>query len=265
MRERAGRRSGWAGMALGMALGLSALGSAPARSAGLEEIESLARSLEGAEEREAVEAVSRWGNGRLSYALDSEQWGARDRWATPREALESGRGDCEDYALLKYAALRRAGVPAERLSLLLGEARVGALFWAKWEARAVLAYWPEGEPEPLVLDNMAPEALPASQRGDLRMTALLGEEGMRFGSGEGRGWWEGAKGAPKSDWVLEREGGEPLGILYPSWAVWLGKARAEGSVETALTAEELRRERERVERALGAGWGESEREGAAGG
>ncbi len=38
----------------------------------------------------------------------------RDEWQTPQQFFHRG-GDCEDYAITKYASLRRLGVPAERL------------------------------------------------------------------------------------------------------------------------------------------------------
>lgn len=50
------------------------------------------------------------------YAVDSEIWADPDYWATPAEFLAKG-GDCEDYAVAKYMALRALGVPAETLRI----------------------------------------------------------------------------------------------------------------------------------------------------
>ncbi len=52
------------------------------------------------------------------YISDNRNWGASDYWATPVEFLQKG-GDCEDFAIAKYTALRALGVPEERLRLVI--------------------------------------------------------------------------------------------------------------------------------------------------
>ena len=52
------------------------------------------------------------------YITDSKNWGKSDYWATPAEFLERG-GDCEDFAIAKYTALRALGVPEERLRVMI--------------------------------------------------------------------------------------------------------------------------------------------------
>ena len=52
------------------------------------------------------------------YIVDSKNWGRSDYWATPAEFLQRG-GDCEDFAIAKYAALRAMGVPEERLRVMI--------------------------------------------------------------------------------------------------------------------------------------------------
>lgn len=52
------------------------------------------------------------------YITDSRNWGQSDYWATPVEFLQRG-GDCEDYAVAKYVALRSLGVPEERLRIAI--------------------------------------------------------------------------------------------------------------------------------------------------
>jgi predicted transglutaminase-like cysteine proteinase len=51
--------------------------------------------------------------------LDSERWGEVDRWSLPVE----GRGDCEDYQLLKRKLLTEAGLPrrALRMTVVIDE------------------------------------------------------------------------------------------------------------------------------------------------
>lgn len=52
------------------------------------------------------------------YIIDSKNWGKSDYWATPIEFMRYG-GDCEDFAIAKYAALRALGVPEERLRIAI--------------------------------------------------------------------------------------------------------------------------------------------------
>jgi predicted transglutaminase-like cysteine proteinase len=41
------------------------------------------------------------------------------RWSSVLDILKSGSGDCRDYAIAKYAALLKAGVPPDRLRLII--------------------------------------------------------------------------------------------------------------------------------------------------
>ena len=44
-----------------------------------------------------------------------------DEWQTPAQTWESRKGDCEDYAIVKYAALLKSGMPEDHLRLVVGE------------------------------------------------------------------------------------------------------------------------------------------------
>jgi len=52
------------------------------------------------------------------YIIDNRNWGQSDYWATPLEFFQRG-GDCEDFAIAKYASLRALGVPEERLRIAI--------------------------------------------------------------------------------------------------------------------------------------------------
>lgn len=52
------------------------------------------------------------------YIVDSKNWGKSDYWATPVEFIKRG-GDCEDFAIAKYTALRALGVPENRLRIAI--------------------------------------------------------------------------------------------------------------------------------------------------
>jgi predicted transglutaminase-like cysteine proteinase len=50
---------------------------------------------------------------------DRAQYGVRDLWATPLMTFARGAGDCEDYAIAKYTALRLAGMVGDDLRLVI--------------------------------------------------------------------------------------------------------------------------------------------------
>jgi predicted transglutaminase-like cysteine proteinase len=50
---------------------------------------------------------------------DLAQYGVVDLWTSPLATLAAGAGDCEDYAIAKYVALREAGLDNEDLRLLI--------------------------------------------------------------------------------------------------------------------------------------------------
>lgn len=55
----------------------------------------------------------------IAYRKDKATYGKLDYWATPEETLNQRSGDCEDFAILKMAALLEAGVPATSMSLVV--------------------------------------------------------------------------------------------------------------------------------------------------
>jgi len=52
------------------------------------------------------------------YINDTRNWGTSDYWETPIEFFTRG-GDCEDFAIAKYASLRALGVPEDRLRITI--------------------------------------------------------------------------------------------------------------------------------------------------
>jgi predicted transglutaminase-like cysteine proteinase len=62
--------------------------------------------------------INRAVNLAVRFTRDAAQHGA-DLWASPLATLSSGRGDCEDYAILKIMALRELGMPASDLRLIV--------------------------------------------------------------------------------------------------------------------------------------------------
>jgi predicted transglutaminase-like cysteine proteinase len=81
----------------------------------------------------------------ITPVSDERQWGVEDRWSAPFETLRSGRGDCEDYAIVKYLALLQAGVSEDDMKLVVLKS-----FFPS-EDHAVLAVRVDGDW--LILDN----------------------------------------------------------------------------------------------------------------
>lgn len=51
---------------------------------------------------------------KAQYITDEKNWGTKDYWATPAEFM-ARFGDCEDYAISKYIALKMLGFKIEQL------------------------------------------------------------------------------------------------------------------------------------------------------
>ena len=112
-------------------------------------------------ERQKLETVNNFMN-QTPFLSDIQHWGKTDYWATPVEFLSTNGGDCEDYSIAKYFTLRAIGVSDEKLRITYVKEIVQYN-----EAHMVLAYFPNEDAEPLVLDNINRSILPASARTDL--------------------------------------------------------------------------------------------------
>ena len=101
--------------------------------------------------RESSEALGECRQREHRYIQDVANWGESDRWAAPAEFFARG-GDCEDYAIAKYFALRELGVPSERLRIVVlhdrQRGRTHAVLAVTWEHRT------------LVLDNLRDRIVP---------------------------------------------------------------------------------------------------------
>jgi len=76
----------------------------------------LARNHEG---RARLGWLNRAVNMSIKPASDWVQYGDADYWASPLQTLASGKGDCEDYAIVKYVALRALGVETVNLRIVI--------------------------------------------------------------------------------------------------------------------------------------------------
>jgi predicted transglutaminase-like cysteine proteinase len=55
----------------------------------------------------------------IKATSDEAQWGVEDHWSPPLETLQTGRGDCEDYAIVKYVALLQAGLSRDDVKIVI--------------------------------------------------------------------------------------------------------------------------------------------------
>ncbi len=113
----------------------------------------------------ALKQVNDFINKKIKFESDLQIWNKNDYWATPMQSIALQLGDCEDYSIAKYFTLASAGVPEEKLRLMYVQATLNHQYT---QAHMVLAYYATPDAEPLVLDNLNPEILPASNRDDLK-------------------------------------------------------------------------------------------------
>jgi predicted transglutaminase-like cysteine proteinase len=73
----------------------------------------------GRSERARVGLINRAVDLAISPVSDETHWGVADHWSDPFETLQSNSGDCEDYAILKYAALLEAGIPRDDVKIVI--------------------------------------------------------------------------------------------------------------------------------------------------
>jgi predicted transglutaminase-like cysteine proteinase len=114
---------------------------------------------------------------RVSFVSDIRHWGEEDYWATPVELLATNGGDCEDFSIAKYVTLKSMGVPDEQMRIVYVKAlRLN-------QAHMVLAWYATPDADPLILDNLTNEILPASKRTDLEPVSSFQAHRQGFRTG----------------------------------------------------------------------------------
>jgi predicted transglutaminase-like cysteine proteinase len=132
----------------------------------------------GQTERLQLGLVNKFWNRTVSKAEDMQVWGQADYWATPLESLGKGAGDSEDYVIGKYYSLIAIGVSARKLRFIYVRLQAHGRTAGEAVAHMILGYYPEASAVPLVLDNLVPEILPASQRTDLTPVFSFAADGI---------------------------------------------------------------------------------------
>lgn len=153
------------------------------------EWQRIVRDNQQLEESAKLELINQFFN-QVKFISDAEHWQREDYWATPIEMLATNGADCEDYSIAKYFTLRELGIADEQLKITYVKAlRLN-------QAHMVLAYYPSPGAEPLILDNLINEILPASQRPDLAPVYSFNGEGLwlsKLSSQEGKRIGEASK------------------------------------------------------------------------
>jgi predicted transglutaminase-like cysteine proteinase len=129
-------------------------------------------------ELEKLRKVNDFINQHVEFDEDLSIYNYSDYWATPLETVGHGRADCEDFAIIKYFSLKDSGVAISKLRLVYVKARLEEAGGPRLQAHMVLAYYATPNAEPLVLDNLVPEILPASQRKDLHPVFSFNSEAV---------------------------------------------------------------------------------------
>ncbi|MEA3554634.1 MAG: transglutaminase-like cysteine peptidase [Campylobacterota bacterium] len=136
------------------------------------------KMLEGAKDKKALEklkAVNDFFN-KIKYGTDKRVWKKRDYWAAPFEFMGVGAGDCEDYAIAKYFALRALGIHEEKLKITYVKLKQKRKKYE--EAHMVLNYYHKPNSTPIVLDNVNKKLKLATKRTDLKPVYSFNASGL---------------------------------------------------------------------------------------
>lgn len=142
--------------------------------------QKLVNRIWGADSMHQLREVNRFFN-QARFVDDRTLWKQEDYWASPQEFLIKFAGDCEDFAIAKYFTLRAVGIPEKKLYLTYVKAiRLR-------QAHMVVTYFKQPRTTPLVLDNLNPKILPATQRRDLVPVYSFNGQGLWLAKQRGKG------------------------------------------------------------------------------
>src|SRR5713226_1950986 len=120
--------------------------------------------------RAQLEEANRGVNAAIRFVTDFVQYGEADRWSAPLATFATAKGDCEDYAIAKYVALRDAGFPSDDLRIVMGRDRTirqdHAVLAARLDCR-----W-------LILDSQRSELIEDSRVRDLTPVFAIDHRGV---------------------------------------------------------------------------------------
>lgn len=118
----------------------------------LKDWKNFMEALKGKPRMEQLTQVNAFAN-RYPYIEDIVNWGLEDYWETVYE-FQRKAGDCEDYAIAKFTALRALGVPNDDMRIeIVEDINLGGII------HAILIVFVDGQV--YVLDNQIKQVVPA--------------------------------------------------------------------------------------------------------
>ncbi len=137
--------------------------------------DKMIESAKGKKPVRKLKAVNDFFN-KMKYLTDKKVWKKKDYWASPFEFMGVGAGDCEDYAIAKYFALRAVGIPEKKLKITYVKLLHKKTKYE--EAHMVLNYYHKPNSTPIVLDNVVKSLKLASKRKDLKPIYSFNASGL---------------------------------------------------------------------------------------
>ena len=136
------------------------------------------KMLEGAKNKKPLEKLKDVNDffNKIKYSSDRRVWKKRDYWASPFEFMGVGAGDCEDYAIAKYFALRALGISDNKLKITYVKLKQKRKKYE--EAHMVLNYYHTQNATPIVLDNANKKLKLATKRTDLKPIYSFNASGL---------------------------------------------------------------------------------------
>ncbi len=117
---------------------------ASGKAAGMKTWNTFLASMQDKSRAEKIKGVNDFFNA-IRYVEDIDNYGKTDYWATPLEFISRGKGDCEDYAIAKYAALEALGFGMDELRIAVVQDQI------KRVPHALLVVYDQGGE--IILDN----------------------------------------------------------------------------------------------------------------
>jgi len=148
----------------------------------ISELNQLVRQLKQASDIEKLTQINNFFNRKMRFVDDIELWNKVDYWATPLESIGVQGGDCEDFSIAKYIFLKVANVANDKLRLTYVRAVLYKQDIKTVRGHMVLSYYATPQSEPLILDNLIPDIMPASARTDLSPVFSFNDKGLWVGN-----------------------------------------------------------------------------------
>jgi predicted transglutaminase-like cysteine proteinase len=172
-----------------------------------------------------IEFINQKVNSTIRYTSDIAQWGEPDVWSTPtavdgKGSFDTGLGDCEDYAIAKYMALKASGVSVEDLRILLVRDRTVGMDHAILAARQA-GRW-------LILDNRWDRLIDDTKTNQFVPLFAMNDNGVKLIAAP-----YAAKGAPNSTATSVSDASD-VSELLPSWGSSADTEPASGSMSLPL-------------------------------